>query len=281
MRILTEEARNSRQLRGDGQKRLAQQALNFQEAHNSNRKGNSFGDANWVMFDYNRGYADNLEASGIRDIFRIPKFSYYFYRSQAGPNLELGAKFGKPMIYIANYWSDGDFTTAKVYSNTEEVELFLNGESLGRQLPDSNRVSSHLNHPPFNYHIDEFEPGTLRAVGYIDGEEVVEHIQTTPDKPSAIDLEVDFSNKPLEAGQKDVVFVYASVVDENGTVVPDAEHEIRFEIEGNAELIGQNPISAEAGVATILLRAGNEKGSVSITAINNELEQATKEIKIE
>ncbi|MEL7834783.1 glycoside hydrolase family 2 protein [Fodinibius sp. Rm-B-1B1-1] len=277
---LTEDARNSRQLRGDGQKRLAQQALNFQEAHNSNRKGNSFGDANWVMFDYNRGYADNLEASGIRDIFRIPKFTYYFYRSQAGPNLESDAKFGKPMVYIANFWSDKNFTTAKVYSNSEEVELFLNGESLGRQSPDSNRVASYLNNPPFTFELDEFEPGTLRAVGYIDGEEVAAHAQTTPGEPAAIDLEIDLSNKPLEAGQKDVVFVYASIVDENGTVIPDAEHDISFTVEG-VELVGDNPINAEAGIATILLRAGDKSGSVTITATNEELEQATKQVEIE
>jgi len=275
---LTEEARNSRQLRGDGQKRLAQQALNFQEAHNSNRKGHSFGGANWVMFDYNRGYADNLEASGIRDIFRIPKFAYQFYRSQAGPNIDDNAKFGKPMIYIANFWSDEDYTTAKVYSNTEEVELFLNGEPLGRKSPDNDRVSSHLNHPPFTFEIDEFETGTLRAVGYIHGEEVVEHFQITPEVPSAIDIDIDLSNKSLEAGQKDIVFVYASVVDENGTVVPNAEHDIRFKIKGNAELVGQNPISAEAGIASILLRAGDEHGTITITATNEKLEQATKEI---
>ncbi|WP_440998772.1 glycoside hydrolase family 2 protein [Fodinibius sp. SL11] len=278
---LTEEARNSRQLRGDGQKRLAQQALNFQEAHNSNLQGGAFGDANWVMFDYNRGYADNIEASGIRDIFRIPKFAYYFYRSQAGPNMADDAEFGKPMIYTANFWSDDEVSTAKVYSNTDEVELFLNGESLGRQLPDSNRVSSNLNHPPFTFEIDEFEPGKLRAVGYIDGEEVAEHIQATPGEAQSIELEVDFSNKPLQAGQKDVVFVYASVVDENGTVVPNADHEIYFEVKGNAELVGQNPISAEAGIATILLRAGDKPGMLLITATNEELEQSTSQIEIQ
>jgi beta-galactosidase len=78
-----------------------------------------------------------------------------------------------------------------------------------------------------------------------------------------------------------VVFVYASVVDENGTVVPDAKNEIHFEIKGNAELIGQNPISAEAGIATILLRAEEEPGTVTIIAANEELEQANKQIEIE
>ncbi|MDZ7807382.1 MAG: glycoside hydrolase family 2 TIM barrel-domain containing protein [Gracilimonas sp.] len=270
---LQEEERTSRQLRGDGQRRLAQQALNFQEAHNSNLMGHSFGDANWVMYDYNRGYAPDIESSGIRDIFRIPKFANYFYASQAGPELEeMDPEFYGPMVYIANYWSDPEFTDVKVYSNAEEVALFLNGEEVARQQPDTDRVSTELDHPPFSFNDLKFEAGILKAVAYMEGEPVAEFERITPEEPSELEVSVDLSGKEIQSGKNDVVFIYANVVDENGTTIWDAETEVEFTLEGEGELIGHNPIAAEAGIATVLFRAGENPGNVTITASANGLE---------
>ena len=189
-------------------------------------------------------------------------------------------KFGKPMIYIANYWSDPSYTTAKVYSNAEEVELFLNGESLGRTTPDTGRISTELRHPPFTYNIETFKPGTLRAVGYIDGEQVVETQRVTPGSPSQLELIVDKSGKPLEAGQKDVVFVYASITDENGTTVYSDSSSVEFSLKGDGKLIGQNPIRAGAGIATILLRAGATPREITVRARAEGLERVEKRILV-
>ncbi|MEX2477152.1 MAG: glycoside hydrolase family 2 TIM barrel-domain containing protein [Gracilimonas sp.] len=278
---LAEEERTSRQLRGDGQQRLRQQALNFQEAHNSNLKGNSFGDANWVMFDYNRGYAPDIESSGIRDIFRISKFTNYFYQSQAGPELEdADPKFHGPMVYIANYWSDPDFTEVKVYSNADEVALFLNGEGIERKQPDTDRVSTELDHPPFTFELEDFTPGMLKAEAYIDGEVVATHERITPEEPTKILMSVDLSGKEIQSGENDAVFVYAHIADENGTTVWDAEDPVEFELEGEGELIGHNPIDAEAGIATILFRAGENAGTVTIRAISDGLEAGSIQLTI-
>lgn len=254
---LSDEERNSRQLRGHGEQRLLQQALNFQEAANSNRKGQSgtIGHANWLMFDYNRGYANDLEASGISDIFRIPKFAYYFYRSQRPPDEEINHPMVDqgPMVKIANYWTEDSPTNIRVFSNCDQVELYLNDSLIMVKDPTVNQFSDHLVHPPFEFVVDHFEPGKLTAIGLIDGKMIVKDSVSTPGDPTNIRLSIDSLGRTTEE-LEDVFFVYSEITDSEGNLVPTASHQITFELQGVGELIGENPVNAEAGVATILFK---------------------------
>ncbi len=257
---LTKEEKSSRQIRDYGEERLLQQALNFQEAHNDDLNGRIIGDANWLMFDYKRGYASDLEMSGIMDIFRIPKFSFYFYQSQ------VDADKSQPMLFIATYWYNSSDNNVKIFSNCDEVELKLNGKLIARQKPDTGRNDNNLVHPPFTFHVPQYEAGTLVATGFIGGKQVVASKVSTPIKSNKIVLKADLSGKALKAGCKDAIFVYAYITDKNGTTFPDAGFPIRFSVTGPAEIIGKTVNSADAGIAPIMVMAGGKAGRIVVKA---------------
>ena len=257
---LPNELRNemsSRQARRYGEERMLRQAYNVQESHNDNLKTRAYSDSYWVMYDYNRGYHDEIEESGVMDIFRIPKLAYYFYQSQK--NITEGS-----VLKIASYWNEKSPLNIKVYSNCDEVSLYLNGKLIGTQKPDTDKNSTNLNHPPFTFKMKKFIPGTLKAVGHIKGKSEIETKVITPGEVSGLKVWFDESGKHPKAGVNDVVFVYVAAIDENGTVVPDYSEKVTFEINGDATLLNIGDISAEAGIATGLLKIGDKKGEVDI-----------------
>lgn len=259
---LLQEERSSRQLRSAGEKALLQQAKNIQEAHNDNLKTPAFADGYWVMFDYNRGYTDDLEASGIMDIFRVPKPSYYFYQSQRDYN----AAFGKPVLHIANNWQKNSLLDIIIFSNCDEVELFLNGKSLGRKKPDSNRISDNLNHPPFTFSIAKFEKGKLEAKGYINNKIILYDVRETPGKASKIKIKIDNDYQNLKEEDVDVFFVHAYITDNKDILVTNSSDKVIFKIDENAEIIGENSVFAEAGIASILVKTKKNINKVKIEA---------------
>lgn len=277
---LKEEERTSRQLLGSGEKRLLQQALNIQEAHNDNFNTPAFADGYWVMYDYNRGYTDDLEASGIMSINRLPKFSYYFYRSQRDADESSSLYSAGPMVFIASYWQPDSDNNIRIFSNCEEVELSLNGNLLEKRKPDTAPYCDNLNHPPFTFKLPNFKKGTLEARGLINGEVAAIHKISTPEKPSKLQLEWDASRKPPAAGTNDVIFIYAKLLDENGTVCPVNETEVYFTVEGDAKIVNPGKVLTEAGIAAALVRIGYKNKPVTIKAESTGIKAANLIIQI-
>lgn len=261
---LLPEERNSRQLRGDGDRRMLQQAWNFQEAHNDNLNGPAFGDANWLMFDYNRGYAPDIETSGIMDIFRLPKFAWYFYRSQTNEG---------PVCFIASHNLPSSGNIVRVYSNADTVMLFRNDTLIAVQGHDTDINTVNLLHPPFTFTLPDYSPGTLKATTLRNGKESASHSVTTPGRPAAIRLSADFSNKPLRADNSDVIFIYATVTDSAGNQVHTSDAMVEFAVRGDASLIGDNPARAVGGIASILLRSEDD-GKIMIKASSPGMSEA-------
>jgi beta-galactosidase len=238
---------NSRQLRWQGERALLQQATNFEEAHNDNRGSSAIGDGLWVMYDYNRGYAPDLESSGCMDIFRLPKFSYHFFRSQRP------AARG-PMVFIASHWTAASATDVRVFSNCDEVALHLDGVLLERRGADRDAMTAHLAHPPFTFRLGRFRPGTLEAVGYLAGRPAARHAVRTPGAIERLTLAVDLSGRRPDPERRDQIFCHAALRDAHDTIVPDAWENVAFGVTGGVRLVGANPYATDAGIASILLR---------------------------
>jgi beta-galactosidase len=257
---LTPAESNSRQLRWQGERAQLQQAANFQEAHNDNHGTIAFADGLWVMYDYNRGYSPDVESSGCMDIFRLPKFSYYFFQSQRPAD-------SGPMVFIASDWTSASATDVRVFSNCDEVALRLDGRLLERKGPDRDRMSTRLAHPPFTFRTGGFRAGTLEAVGYVAGRQAARHVVRTPGAIDRLTLGFDLSGRRWDRERKDVIFCHASLRDAHGTVVPDAWENVAFGVTGGATLVGANPFSSDAGIASILVQIEPGAAPASVHAL--------------
>jgi len=278
---LKEEERTSRQLLSAGEARLLQQARNLQEAHNDNLSFPAFADGYWVMFDYNRGYADDLESSGIMSLYRLPKYSYYFYQSQRSPQIKSDKFDSGPMVFIASEWNGHSSNNVRVFSNADEVELWLNNTLIAKQKPTQNKLSSHLTHPPFEFAMQQFKPGQLKAKAFIAGKQVAEHSVTTAGVPAGIKLSLDISGKLPAAGVKDVVFAYAQLVDSNGNLVHLNGHEIHFTSMGDIDIVHSSDSLTEQGKAAVLLRIGQSLQGGTVQAYSRALNIKSKPLQFE
>jgi beta-galactosidase len=253
--------RNSRHLRGASEQALLQQAYNFQEASNSNRRGpNTIGEANWVCFDYNRGYSPDLEASGIYDISRLPKFAVDFYKSQQ----KLDTKH--PVLSIASRWNTASSLNVTVYSNCPQVALYLNDSLIAKKVATPSPASDQLAHPPYFFEIQKYQPGKLTAIAYDSKQEpLTSTIVKTPGKPVQITLVLDTLQFGIDTTKADLIFVRAKLLDANGTVVPTNEYKVIFSVLAqDAGLMSPSIQPLEAGIASALLRTETPQTEISI-----------------
>ena len=148
----------------------------------------------------------------------------------------------------------------RVFSNADEVELFLNGKSLGRVKSGPTKTHPNLAHPPLEFDAGRFEAGTLKAVAYLKGRKVAEHVVQTPTEPVKLAVAVD--DLAVKSTDGDLVFIRAKIVDANGTVVPDSGKTVTFAAGADAgyEIVGPGTATTEAGIASVLVRVKGGKG---------------------
>ncbi len=193
----------------------------------------------WCAFDYNSPYftaEKKVNYHGVADIFRIPKFAGYFYRSQADPGL-----YG-PMVFIAHRWEKAQTPDdVWVASNCGKVELFVNGVSLGRRAPSRFMA---LPHPLFLWKSVPFRAGEIKAVGYIGDKPAATCVRYTPGAPVRLAMIPD--DTVLEEGG-DMTRIAVTAVDAHGQAVPHCGRAITLSVSGAGEFLGESPVALEDG----------------------------------
>jgi beta-galactosidase len=181
----------------------------------------------WTGFDY-RGEANPFtfpavsSQFGILDSCGFPKDGYYYLKAWWGT---------EPVLHVFPHWTwpgrEGKPIDVQVFSNAEEVELWLNGQSLGRKpVPKNGHAEWQL----------EYHPGELLARSYTGGQEVQsQSVQTTS---SAQALHVAGDRSELLADGADVAVVRVSAVDAQGREVPTADANVTFRLSGPGRIIG-------------------------------------------
>jgi beta-galactosidase len=180
----------------------------------------------WTGFDYlgePTPYSWPARSSyfGIVDLAGFPKDVYYLYQSEWTD---------KPVLHIFPHWNwkEGQTIDVWAYTNCEEVELFLNGQSIGNKKKNGDEL--HL-----QWRLT-YAPGTLKAVGRTGGKEILTQEVRTAGAPAKMILEADRTK--ITADGKDLSFVTVRIVDNRGTLVPHADNLIHFNIEGEGKIIG-------------------------------------------
>lgn len=271
----------------DHEERLIDHALLHAKIHNL-QMGNAeiSGAIGWCAFDYNThiefGSGDRICYHGVMDIFRLPKWAAYFYKSQQPPSEQV-------VLKAATHWTMGDRSGGgnnplTVFSNCDEIEVIIGENSVGKYQPDQEHYPN-LPHPPFTIRgLDEYSAWgqaeflDLQLIGYIKDQPVAEHWISSSRLP--VNLELSIDTDTLIADGADMTRLKFRITDVYDNPLPYAVKVVKFEIEGPADLIGENPFPLIGGQAALFIKARHQSGTVTVHAYASNLPSATITINL-
>ena len=234
----------------------------------------------WTGFDYLGEptpfwWPSRSSYFGIVDLAGFPKDIYYMYQSEWT---------NKDVLHLFPHWNWAEGQLVDVwayYSNADEVELYLNGQSLGKRSKNEDKFHVSWRVP--------FAKGTLKAISRKNGKEVLSREIKTADKPVSIRLTAD--RKTITADGKDLSFVTVETVDANGIPVPMANNLIKFSIEGNATIVGTDngdPTDSLSlkkperrlfnGKAIVVIQSTKKSGKIVLKTSSENIESSSIEI---
>jgi len=232
----------------------------------------------WTGWDYigeptPYGFPAHSSYFGIIDLAGFPKDVYYMYQSEWTD---------KDVLHLFPHWNwipGQDIDMWCYYNHADEVELFVNGKSQGVR----SKADDHQYHVMWRI---QFEPGEVKVIARKNGAVVREKTIKTAGAPHHIRLVPD--KTILTANGKSLSFVTVEVVDKDGNLCPNAENQIFFDLQGEAEIAGvdngsqfslerfkANNRKAFFGKCLVVLRSTKTAGTATLTAKAVDLQDAT------
>jgi len=265
----------------DQVERLTEHTLRHARIHDQLASNAQYaGGIGWCAFDYNThgdfGSGDRICYHGVTDIFREPKPAAGFYKSQCDPAEEV-------VLEPAFHWARGDasigFSNAVMCSNCDQIKLYIADELVATVDPDRKQFA-HLRYAPFVVELGELfhKWGDLRLEGYIQGKQVIVKKYSGKGIDQKFTLLPD--DKSLIADGADTTRVVLRVTDEFDAIRPFANDAVKFELEGPAELIGDNPFALIGGTGAVWIRAKEQTGTVRLTATHPVLGKQQVEFEV-
>ena len=227
----------------------------------------------WTGFDYfgeagyvHGGWPFRLFMGGALDVAGFEKDLFYFYQSQWTK---------APMVHILPGWTHptmapGTKIPVWVYSNADEVELFLNGQSLGKDQPGTKWDEMQCEW------LVPWKPGKLEAIAYRNGKEVARTTQITAGEPAKLVITKEVGE--FRPSKEDVAIITTTTADKNGTIYPYGENKIYYHFDGPVRLrslengsptdttnnVGVNHRRAFMGLTRAFLQSTSETGNIGI-----------------
>jgi beta-galactosidase len=265
----------------DNVERLREHTLRHARIHNQLASNPQYaGGIGWCAFDYNThadfGSGDRICYHGVTDIFREPKLAVGFYKSQCDPAEEV-------VLEPAFHWARGDesigFTKAVVCSNCDHLKFYIGDRLVAEADPDRAEFD-HLRYAPFSADLSHSVRswGDLRIEGYLEGKQVIAKTYSGKGIDQKFALLPD--DRSLLADGADTTRVVLRVTDEFGAIRPFANDSIKFDLEGPAEIIGDNPFALVGGTGAIWVRAKEEAGTVRLIATHPRLGKQQVEFEV-
>ncbi len=227
------------------------------------------GGSMWVFTDY---HANNqLRTMGAMDVSRLPKEMYYFYKAMW---------LNKPVIHILGHWEKEKIKQNQdvvVFTNCENVELFLNECSLDQGISTENEWP-HIPNPPLIWKDVSYEPGCLKAKGRF-GNRIFTDKRITSGTPHTFKIKA----RPdiINADGRDISYITVEIIDNEGNRCYNTFPELELNVSGNASLMGFKKQVARGGLLKFTVRSNGTKGKSIISVNGASLIKAVCELQCE